>query len=105
QTARAQIPNNYIRAVRQINGSLTDASGTLVPKEATPGPNPDGSYITPNANFERDAAIFDVVDVTGMYLWSFGGDLFPGIPGSGGHTTKFALEAVTFLELPAGPTT
>ena len=38
-------------------------------------------------------------------LWSFVPEAFPGIPGSAGHTTKFAVEAVAFLELPAGPTT
>ena len=35
-------------------------------------------------------------------IWSFVGDLFPGIPGTGGHTDKFAVEVVTYLELSQG---
>jgi hypothetical protein len=101
----AEIGNNYVRALQQLNGTLVDATGAAVPNEATPGSNADGSYNVELINFEREALPFDVVDVAGTPLWSFTPELFPGVPGAGGHTTKFAVEVVAFLDLPAGETT
>jgi hypothetical protein len=41
----ADIPldNTYLRALRQINGTLLDTEGNPVPNEAIPGPGADGS--------------------------------------------------------------
>jgi hypothetical protein len=100
-----EIANNYVRALQQLNGTLLDSTGTAVPNEASAGTNTDGSYNTDTLNFEREAVPFDVVNVTGEILWNFTPETFPGIPGAGGHTTKFVAEAVAFLELPAGETT
>src|SRR5262245_24264328 len=86
------VANSFVRAVHQLNGTLTYADGTLVPNEALPGPNPDGSYNTDTVNFEKDGAPVE----------GFIASLFPGIPGSGGHTKYFAVEAVGFVEVTAG---
>jgi len=101
----AEIANNYVRALQQLNGTLLNASGAPVPNEANAGPNTDGSYSTETINFEREALPFDVVNAAAEVLWNFTPEAFPGIPGVGGHTTKFVAEAVAFLELPAGETT
>ena len=98
----AAIGNNFIRALRQLNGTLTDDAGALVPDEATPGPNPDGSHAVDTVNFEREALPFDVIDVDGNVLASFTPELFPGVPGVNGHTDKFATEVIGLLELSAG---
>jgi hypothetical protein len=97
------VANSYLRALRQLNGTLADESGQQVPNEAIPGPNPDGSYSANTLTYERTGEdLFTVIDGEGNELWVFLGDPFPGIPGTGGHTDGFALEAVTYLELPAG---
>jgi hypothetical protein len=98
----AAIPHGYGRAIQQLNGTLHDSSGIPVPNEAIPGPNADGSYDVEVINFERDATPIDVLDGDGNFLGSFSPELFPGIPGSGGHTDHFAVEVVGFLELTAG---
>ncbi len=100
-----EIANNYVRALQQLNGTLVDATGTAVPNEASAGSNTDGSYNTDTINFEPEALPFDVVNAAGEVLWNFTPEAFPGIPGAGGHSTKFTAEAVAFLELPAGETT
>src|SRR5688572_26743556 len=99
------LANNAVRALRQLNGTLTDETGALVPNQANPGPNAGGAYFTDTVNFERDAAPFDVVDVSNTVLWSVTPEFFPGIPGTGGHTDNFTTEVLGFLELPAGETT
>ena len=98
----AVIGNNFVRALKQLDGTLADSAGALVPNEATPGPNPDGSYTVDTVNFERDGAPFDVVNVAGEVLTSFTPALFPGVPGTTGHADKFATEVVGFLDLSAG---
>ena len=98
------LANNVVRATRQINGTLTDATGTLVPNEATEGPN-NGTYFNDTINFEKDGVPFDVVDSSNTALWSVTPEFFPGIPGSGGHTDNFTTEVIGYLELPAGETT
>jgi hypothetical protein len=96
------LQNNVIRATRQLNGTLTDTNGVAVPNEAVAGTNPDGSHNADTINFEREALPFDVVDVAGNVLTSFVPELFPGIPGTGGHTDLFATEVIGFLELNVG---
>ncbi len=95
--------NSYIRALRQLNGTLVDATNAAVPNEATAGPNPDGSFTLPTLNFEKDAALIDVKDGDGNVVVSFTPDFFPGIPGPAGtNTANFTVEAVAFLKLAAG---
>lgn len=96
------VGNNYFRALKQLDGTLTDTNGTLVANEAVAGPKTDGSYVTDTINFEKDAAPFDVTDIQGNVLVSITPSLFPGIPGTGGHTEKFAADVVGFLELSVG---
>ncbi len=100
-----EVANNFVRALQQLNGTLKDAAGVAVPDEATAGENPDGSHNVDILNFELEGNQVDVVNVAGELIYSFFPTTFPGIPGSGGQITKFALEAVAFLELPAGETT
>lgn len=38
------VANSYVRAYRQINGTLLDTNNSVIVNAATPGPNPDGSY-------------------------------------------------------------
>lgn len=84
--------NTPTRALKQLNGTLRDASNQLVPNEAVPGPLADGSYITPAVSF----------DFAGLPVIGFTTEFFPGIPGTGVHYSNFAVEAVAFLELSAG---
>lgn len=100
-----EIPNNFVRALQQLNGTLKDPTGTLVLNEAFPGENADGSHNVEVLDFERDGVDFDIVDVANQPIQHFLSTPFPGIPGSGGHYTRFAVEAVAYLELPAGETT
>ena len=91
-----EIPNSFTRARQQLNGTLT-SGGDIVTNEAEKGTNLDGSFDVDVINFERDANP-EVSDQTG-----YPDDTeFPGIPGTGGHTTLFATEVMTFLELSAG---
>jgi hypothetical protein len=101
----AAIPNNLVRAIRQLNGTLIDDNTNAVPDQAIAGPNADGSYPVDTINFERDGLPVDLVDTEGNVLASFAATTFPGIPGTGGHTSRFAVEVVAFVELPAGSTT
>lgn len=94
--------NNSIRALKQINGTLTDAAGDPVPDEAFPGGNADGSHDLATLSYEKDALTIDLVTLDGIPLATFFPGLFPGIPGQQAHTDNFALEAVGFLELSAG---
>ncbi len=84
------------RAEAHLAGRLIDPStGTPFVNEAIPGPNPDGSYSeTGVINFEKDT------NPAGSFLSN--DRVFPGIPGSGGHTVNAAMEMITYLELPAG---
>ncbi len=98
------LANSVIRAIKQLNGTLTDATGTPVANEAYPGPNPDGSYTVSTVDFERDGTFpLDITDDNGAVIASFfNTTTFPGIPGAGGHTDNFAAEVIGFLELTAG---
>jgi hypothetical protein len=101
----AEVNNSFLRATRQLNGTLTDNEGVPIPNEALPGPDAGGSYfINDVISFEKDQQNVDITDAEEPpnVIWSFVGDLFPGIPGTGGHTDKFAVEVVTYLELSQG---
>jgi hypothetical protein len=92
----SEVPNSYLRANQQLNGTLR-VGGDLVADEAGKGGNADGSFDVEVINFEKDANP-EVGDLT-----RFPGDeLFPGIPGTGGHTNLFATEVTGYLELSAG---
>ena len=95
------VANSGIRALKQIDGTLTDADGNLVANVALPGPDPGGVFFTSWVNFEKDAAMFDVTtDYGATVVWNFAyPDLFPGTPGQEGNTTKFAIEAVGLVQL------
>ncbi len=89
------IPNakNLSRALQQLNGTLLDLSGIVVPNFALNGPNPGGTYSVNTINFHGDGTAFGV----------FANDeAFPGIPGSEAATTYFATEVIGYLELTAG---
>ena len=98
----AVIGNSYIRALRQLNGTLVDATNHVIVNQAFPGPNPDGGYTVDTIDFEKDGNPIDVTDADANVIVSFTPSTFPGIPGTGGHTDNFAVEVVTFLKLPAG---
>jgi hypothetical protein len=105
--AEPALANNSIRALKQINGTLTDAAGEPVANEAIPGDrtSPPGSYLADTINFEPDAAQVDVTDIEGNVVATFFPAPFPGIPGSGGHTANFATEVIAYVHLPVGVTT
>ncbi|MEW6158528.1 MAG: hypothetical protein AB1813_13930 [Verrucomicrobiota bacterium] len=92
----ANIPNvnSFTRAVRQLNGTLTDGNGALVPNVAVAGTNPDGSYDVDVINFELSGAPFGVFQDTDVN--------FPGIPGTEDGRDVFATEVITYLELTEG---
>ena len=107
----ALVANNSVRALRQINGTLTDATGARVINEAIPGEqiSPAAAWSVETINFELGDAgspvPVDVTDIEGNVVRTFDTPaLFPGIPGAGGHFANFAVEAVGFLKLPAGIT-
>ena len=91
-----EFPNSYLRANQQLNGVLR-VGGALVEDQAEKGGNTDGSFDAEVINFEKEGNP-DVGNLT-----KFPGDvLFPGIPGSAGHTNLFATEVTGHLELSAG---
>ena len=100
--ADAVVANNAIRALKQINGTLTDASGALIPNEATAGSEAGGAHAVDTVNFEKDGAEVNIIDLDTNPLATFFPLNFPGIPGIGGGTDKFAVEAIGFVELTAG---
>ncbi len=100
-----QIGNSFLRAIRQLNGTLVDAAGNPVSNDAVAGPETGGFYHVDAVNFERDANPFDLTDLDGNYLASFAPTYFPGIPGNGGGTDLFAVEVVGWVNLPVGETT
>jgi alkylhydroperoxidase/carboxymuconolactone decarboxylase family protein YurZ len=99
--AEPALGNNILRALRQLNGTLVDTNGVAVPNQAFP-PDSGSVWAKDGINYEREAAQVDVSDVDGNVIASFLPEFFPGIPGSGGHTDNFVVEAVTFLELAPG---
>ncbi len=102
------LANNSLRALAQIHGLLTDDAGVPVANEAVAGPGSGGSYNPKWVCFEKEGDWVDLYDLDANYLGGLPpdnytqGDFFPGIPGTGGHTDNFVVEAVGFLELAAG---
>lgn len=94
--ANAGLETTVARAEAQLAGLLIDpTTGTPFLNEAKPGPNSDGSFDEPGTlNYEQE----------GSPVGNFteGEGKVPGIPGRGGHTDGFAMEALAYLELPAG---
>jgi len=91
-----EIPNSFLRANQQLNGTLRSGE-TLVADQAISGGNAEGSFDVEVINFEKDGNA-EIADLTNFLEDT----LFPGIPGSGGHTNLFATEVTGFLELTAG---
>ena len=85
--------NSLGRAIQQLNGTLTDANGVVVPNVAFLGGNADGSYDIDLINFHLNGASFGVFMDDAM---------FSGIPGSDDGKENFAADVITFLDLPAG---
>jgi hypothetical protein len=81
------VGNNFVRALRQLDGTLTDDNGVLVDNIATPGPNPDGSY---------DAAVIDFGVGTGLFTSDI------EFPGADPSLERFSTEVMAFLKLSAG---
>ncbi|MCP5516601.1 MAG: hypothetical protein H7A45_04985 [Verrucomicrobiales bacterium] len=101
----AEVGNNYLRALRQIEGTLTDIEGNPIADEAFEGTGPGGSHLEDLIYFERDGFPIDITDADGAVVDSLPSYFFPGIPGVTAHTDKFAVEVVAYVELPAGETT
>ncbi len=103
------VGNSLQRALKQLNGTLADSTGALISNEATPGAGAAGAYTVDTLNFDADGNTYDILQAPGTpdeaVLFTLNPVLFPGIPGTGGHTLNFATEAVAYLELPAGVTT
>lgn len=89
------LPPTVARAEAQLNGTLGNAeTGQLYQNEALPGPISGQFFSDDVLNYEQDATpTGDFVDTE---------SLFPGIPGSGGHTDNFVFEAIGYLDLTAG---
>lgn len=105
-SAAYNVENSLSRALKQLAGTLTDPSGGLITNVARPGPEPGGAYNREVISFEKDGLTIDTLDPSGSWNWmSFMTDFFPGIPGEEGEVTRFSLEAVALVELPAGATT
>lgn len=101
----ATVQNNLVRALQQLNGTLVDDAGAPIPDEANTGPETGGAYFRDTINFQLDAELVTVVNAQSESLAEFTPDVFPGIPGVSGSTAKFAVEALGYVELPAGETT
>jgi len=99
------VGNSVLRALKQINGTLTDNANNLITNVALSGPNPNGFYYADTLSFERDGFPVDLLDENQNPIASFAALLFPGIPGNEGETGQFALDAVALVQLPAGETT
>ncbi|HTG43756.1 MAG TPA: hypothetical protein VK633_04425, partial [Verrucomicrobiae bacterium] len=80
------------RGIQQLNGTLRDIAGNVVPDESTASASTDGTYDADLINFSTDEEV-------GVFL---GDAPFPGIPGQNGHSTQFTTELVGYLELSQG---
>ena len=97
------VANNFNRALRQINGLLTDSGGATITNIAIPGTNSLGAYHTDYVDFEKDGFPVDIRDTDGIILFGqFASELFPGIPGEEFETTQFATEVIALVVLTAG---
>lgn len=95
--ANAGLASIIARAEAQLAGTLIDpATGRPFENEARANPSSsDGTYEEPETiNFEQEGSpIGNFTD---------GEKRIPGIPGRGGHNDGIAMEALTYLDLPAG---
>ena len=89
------IGNTFLRAVRQINGTLTDSEGAPVEDKAVPGPETGGFTYVGKVDMTGDVNVF-----TGFFQEE--NPPFPGLE-EFGQITLFTTEVVTYLKLPAGP--
>lgn len=88
----ANLAATVTRGIQQLNGTLRDLEGNLVPDESVPGPNSNGSYDVDVINF-----------AIGGEVGNFLGDApFPGIPGQNLHSTQFTTEFLAHLQLAEG---
>jgi len=95
------LPQNSIaRAEAALAGTLIDpGTSKPYPNNATPGPNPDGSYDeTGVINYDK---LGDTSGNGNFNQPDFPDKLFPGLPGSGTDDNT-ALEAITWLNLQPG---
>lgn len=90
----AVIDNTYLRAVRQLNGTLTDAEGNTLEDISEVGPQPGGVTFADTVEFAEEE-----FNGSGQF---FDDRLFPGLA-LGGSKDLFTTEVVAFVELPAGP--
>ena len=89
------VPSSIAYAEIMLAGQWADPSGNLYPNKATA--NTDGSHTFAQTN---------VINYN-IYAPTNAGDFtndaqFPGLPGANGSLTNFAVEAITYLYLPAG---
>src|ERR1043166_7601256 len=97
------VANSFLRALRQVNGILTDANGVTITNAALPGPEAGGVYFANYVSFERDASPVEPKDTDGNLVGTvFNSDFFQGIPGSEGDLTQFADESVALVGLEPG---
>jgi hypothetical protein len=85
--------NTVLRAIKQLNGTLTDTGGVLVANVAIPGINANGSYDLSKIDFHLDGTPYALFSTD---------TLFPGIPGSDGGVENFTTEILGYLDLPEG---
>src|SRR6185436_11369620 len=64
------VANNFSRALRQINGLLTDSGGVTITNVAIPGTNSLGAYHTDYVDFERDGLFVDIRDADGNVFFA-----------------------------------
>lgn len=89
---------NIAHAEAQLAGVLIDpASGTPYPNTATPGPQPNGSYVVTNINFS-----YDISAEQGAFNTANGypDAAFPGLTGA--DNANMAGEVVAYLDLQPG---
>jgi hypothetical protein len=101
ESAGVILPDNYTRAIEQLDGSLLDTNGVPYVNEAIAGPNPDGSYFVDGTviAFELNANTLNAFPNAPVAQ-------FPGIPGvdaaGEANTDNFADETLAYLALKAG---
>ena len=94
QTAQP-VPSTIASAETMLAGELVNPAGIPFPNLAAT--NTDGSYSFAQAN------TIDYNLAAPATAGDFAGDVpFPGIPGPGGGTNTFAMQAITYLYLPVG---
>ncbi len=98
------VANSFIRALRQINGILTDSGGATITNAATPGPNAGGVYFKDFVHFDRNISLHDITapDGSTVSLGANDPEPFPGIPGFEDDTDQFADESVALVTLEPG---